>query len=82
VISVVLFLFILSPIPTLLDCLVIAICVIDNMGIMYFWGIEVNAVSVTNCKHFLLSIILSVVVSIGVTVEFSSYIAKTYSEVT
>jgi len=69
VISAVLFLFVLSPIPTLLNCLVIAMCLIDDMGYMYFWGIDLNAVSLVN-----------LVVSIGVTVEFTSYIAKTFAE--
>jgi multidrug efflux pump subunit AcrB len=48
VISVVLFLFILSPIPTLLDCLVIAMVLIDDMGFMYFWGVDLNAISLVN----------------------------------
>jgi len=69
VISAVLFLFILSPLTTLLICLVIAICLIDNVGFMYYWGVELNAISLVN-----------LVVSIGVTVEFSSYIAKTFAE--
>lgn len=47
---------------------VIAIIIIDMVGIMYLWNIELNAISLVN-----------LVIAIGISVEFSSHIARAFA---
>lgn len=49
-------------------CLTIALIVVDLMGMMYFWNIPLNAVSLVN-----------LVMATGISVEFCSHIARAYT---
>lgn len=52
----------------LIVTVLIAIIIIDMVGIMYLWNIELNAISLVN-----------LVIAIGISVEFCSHIARAFA---
>jgi Niemann-Pick C1 protein len=49
-------------------CITIAMIIIDLMGLMYLWGISLNAVALVN-----------LVMATGISVEFCSHVARAFS---
>uniref|UniRef100_A0A8C4Q4A4 Niemann-Pick disease, type C1 n=1 Tax=Eptatretus burgeri TaxID=7764 RepID=A0A8C4Q4A4_EPTBU len=51
----------------LLACLTIAMIIVDMFGVMWMWGISLNAVSLVN-----------LVMSVGISVEFCSHVVRAF----
>ncbi|KAL7712334.1 Niemann-Pick C1 protein [Entamoeba marina] len=64
---VVVMLLMFDPIIALIIVLCVLMCVVDLVGMMYLWGIELNAVSCVN-----------LVMSVGITIEFCVHIAHAF----
>ncbi|BFU24457.1 Niemann-Pick C1 protein, putative [Entamoeba histolytica HM-1:IMSS-B] len=64
---IVVMLLMFDPIVAIMIVLCVLMCVIDLIGIMYLWGVELNAVSCVN-----------LVMSIGITIEFCVHIAHAF----
>ena len=55
--------------PALIITITVAMITADMFGLMYLWGITLNAVSLVN-----------LVMSVGISVEFSSHIVKSFTK--